>query len=37
MCNDGIDRSFQRTNDGIEKPLDGIATCPASDPALPFE
>ena len=37
MCNDGIDGSFQRANDGIQEPLDGIAIFPASRPVLPFE
>ena len=37
MCNDGIDGSFQRANDGIQEPLDGIAIFPTSRPVLPFE
>ena len=37
MCKDGIDGSFQRANDGIQEPLDGIAIFPTSRPVLPFE
>ena len=36
-CNDGIDGSFQRANDGIQEPIDGIAIFPGADPDLPFE
>lgn len=37
MCNDGIDGSFQRANDGIQEPIDGIAIFPASRSVLSFQ